>query len=68
MFPNGATAVLIDGQQVPELQHPWFLAYIDFLLSKGHDPTTFTFHLPGGNIAELFRTSDGSYNWKNHPR
>lgn len=62
MFPNGNTAVLRDGAQVPELQESWLLHLVKFLESKGVDPLDCKFTLPNSRIAKLFRI-EGGWNW-----
>jgi len=61
-FRNGNTAFL-DGAQVPELQRPWILLYVEFLVSKGVDPLGIVFRLPDGKNARVFKTSEG-FNWE----
>ena len=62
-FGNGNTAVLEDGKQVPHLQKSWLMLYVEFLESKGIDPTKVKYSLPIGKEAEVFKTPDG-YNWR----
>jgi len=61
-FPNGNTAVCKDCKQIPELQESWLLLYVNFLLTKGIDPTEVDFWLPTGK-AKVFKTPKG-YEWK----
>ncbi len=62
---NGEAAFLDeDSKQVPELQKPWLLLYVEFLESKGIDPTDVEFDMPGRlDRAEVFKTAEG-YNWR----
>lgn len=62
-FPNGNTAFLKNGKQVPELQKPWLSLYIDFIEKQGIDPVTVSFEFPNGTVATVFKTVEG-YNWK----
>ena len=62
-FGNGATAVFIDEEQVPELQQPWLIKFVEFLEEQGHDPMAFKYTLPNGSNAKLFRTESG-WNWE----
>ena len=62
-FGNGNTAFLTKTQQIPSLQKPWLLLYVEFLVSKGIDVLPIRFMLPGGTEAKLFKTEDG-YNWE----
>jgi hypothetical protein len=62
-FGNGATAVFIDEKQVPELQHPWLVKFVEFLEEQGQDPTTFEYTFPNGKNAKVFRTESG-WNWE----
>jgi hypothetical protein len=62
-FSNGGTAVFIDEEQVPELQQPWLVKFVDFLEEQGQDPTTFKYRLPNGNNAKVFRTESG-WSWE----
>jgi len=68
-FPNGNTAVMnSEGQQVGELQQPWLLLFAKFIEAnatealKG-DLEKIQWHLPSGQIAELFKVED-DYNWR----
>lgn len=62
-FKNGNTAAL-NGEQMTELQRPWILLYVEFLVSKGIDPTGIAFRLPDGKTtARVFNTSEG-FNWE----
>lgn len=64
LFPNGNTAATDSaGEQIPELQVSWLLTYVEFLISKGVDPTRIEFRLPGGFV-RLFKTDDGGWNWR----
>ncbi len=61
-FPNGNVAVTEDGKQIPEFQESWLILFVNFLESKGIDPTDAIYHL-GSEEVEVFKTSDG-YNWR----
>jgi len=63
LFQNGVTVFIQNGAQVAELQTPWIDLYFQFLESKGIDPTTVEFYLPGG-VFRAFKTSNGSWNWE----
>lgn len=59
-YPNGATAVTDEkGEQVPRLQTPWIKLFVEFLESRGEDPTSFEINLPDGKKARSFRTPAG---------
>lgn len=67
-FPNGVTAVFDSKDQVSELQEPWLLLFVEFLKSKGHDPTTFEYTLPNNMKARVIEiedpdTKEKRYNW-----
>ena len=64
-FPNGNTAVCEGENQVPELQVPWLLMFVEFLQSKGEDPEKLDITLPNGNKAKVFKV-EGGYNWDIH--
>ena len=61
-FPNGNTAVIEDNKQITELQKSWFLLFVDFLVSKGIDPTKVNYHSLSENV-EVFKIPD-EYNWR----
>ena len=61
-FPNGNTAVTENNRQITELQKSWFLLFVDFLVSKGIDPTKVNYHLLSRD-AEVFKIPNG-YNWR----
>lgn len=64
-FWNGNTAVFdSSGRQIPELQEPWLIKFVEFLESNGVDPLQCQFELPGGDAAQLIRTSTGGWNWE----
>jgi hypothetical protein len=63
-FKNGNTAVCQNGEQVPALQIPWILRFVEFLEANKIDPLTCEFNLPDGRIAEVFKTSEGNWNWR----
>ncbi len=63
-FGNGNTAVLVDGQQAPELQTPWIQLFAEFLESKGHNPREFSFRSQTGHKMQMFKTAEGSWNWR----
>jgi hypothetical protein len=58
-FSNGVTAVFIDEEQVPELQQPWLVTFVEFLEEQGQDPMTFEYTLPNGKDAKVLRTESG---------
>lgn len=63
-FPNGNTAVCDEhGQQVPQLQEPWILLYVQKLINEGADPLTLNILMPNGRSAKLFKIPDG-WNWR----
>lgn len=62
-YPNGNTAVCLDGKQVPEAQEPWILSIAKNLEKCGLDPTTAEVNLPTGERAHFFRTSAGQISW-----
>jgi hypothetical protein len=63
-FPNGNTAVCVDGQQVPKLQRSWLLMFVEFLKESGVDPLTAKFNLPDRSVVTMFETGEGNYNWR----
>ncbi|MBU2249822.1 MAG: hypothetical protein KKD77_23950 [Gammaproteobacteria bacterium] len=64
LFSGGNTVVTDEKEQIPELQESWLLLYVKFLESKGENPLEFTYHLPTMNNVEVFKTSEGDYNWR----
>ena len=63
LFPNGVTAVFDGNNQVPELQESWIRLYLNFLQSKGVDPTKCKFYLPTGMTAEVAENNEGGFSW-----
>ena len=63
-FPNGSSAVLKDGKQMPELQKSWIILFAEHLKSKGVDPTEVTFTTPLGYKVKVFKTPNNDYNWR----
>lgn len=64
LFPNGMTAVFDEnGQQVPELQQPWFRIYLEWLEEQNVELETATFTMPDGSQARPY-LEDGRYLWK----
>lgn len=64
-FGNGNTMVFDEeGLQIPELQQSWFTLFVKFLEEKGINPSELSYVLPTGQEAELFKTSEGNWNWK----
>ena len=74
-FPNGNTAVFDqDGEQIPELQNPWFRVAIEAIAEASHtvagkqggdgqiDWGKVEILLPDGRKAKIFET-DESWNW-----
>lgn len=67
-LPNGNTAVFENHEQVPELQRPWFLKFVEFLEENNVDVINSTFEFfdsenPGRwKKAKLIKIEDG-YNW-----
>ena len=62
-FPSGTTAAFRNGQQVPELQEPWFLLYVHLLAACGIDPCDVDFTMPDARQVKVFETEGGGYNW-----
>ena len=62
-FANGNTAVTDGQSQIPELQQPWLLKFVEFLQELGIDVKDIRFHLPTG-VATLFPLEDGRFNWQ----
>lgn len=62
MFPEGVSGFTKDGEQIPDLQVPWFRLYLEFLESKGINIFAVTFHLPDGSVARPFQI-DGKIFW-----
>ena len=58
-FPNGNTAVLIDGQQSGKHQESWISHSIKFLEENGIDIIGSKFKLPNGDTAQMFKTDNG---------
>ena len=63
-FPNGNTAAFKNGQQVPDLQEPWLLLYVQLLAAVEIDPTEVEFTMPDRSHARVFERDDGGYNWR----
>lgn len=66
-FPNGVTAAFRDGEQVADLQQPWFMLYIGMIAAYGIDPCTVEFTMPDGRQAQVFeipQDAGGGYNWR----
>ena len=63
LMRHGLTAYFRNGKQVDELQESWFKLYLEFLESKGVDPTQVEIELPSGQRAKPFRTEYG-WNWE----
>jgi len=63
-FPNGVTAAFRDGQQVAELQEPWFLLYVGMMTACGIDPCDVEFTMPDAARAKVFEKPDGGYGWE----
>ena len=64
LFPNGMTAVFDEnGQQVPELQQPWFRIYLEHLEEHDLDLEDVTFTMPDGSQAKPY-LADDQYLWK----
>lgn len=68
MFPEGVSGFTKDGEQIPDLQIPWFRLYLELLESKGINIFSVTFHLPDGSVARPFKI-DGKIFWntEKHP-
>ena len=64
VFDNLNIAACVDGEQVPELQESWIIAWAKKAESLGYDPTTFIIQCTSGFKWQLFKTSEGSYNWR----
>lgn len=63
-FQSGNTAATDEsGEQIPELQVPRLTLYIEFLVSKGVDPTTVEFRTSDGPI-RVFKNDDGGWTWR----
>jgi len=66
-FLNGNTAVFNDkGQQIHELQEPWFLLFVEFLKRHHHDPATVEFTMPDGLTKATYLPAHN--NWRLSPR
>jgi hypothetical protein len=63
-FGNGNTAALDTNGQFPPLQRPWLLFYAEWLATQGFDPEAVKFHTPNGGEVRVFKTSDGTFNWR----
>jgi len=64
-FDNGNSCVFNEkDQQVASLNKSWLLLYVEFLKSKGLNPTDFEFKMPNAKIAKIFKMEDGNYNWR----
>ena len=68
-FPNGNVACCDQyGQQIPELQAPFFLAWIEFMIAKGYNPEDLKeINLPSGRAKLITFTDDEGktqYNWQ----
>ena len=64
LFPNGNSAVLVNGKQMPELQKSWLILFIEHLEDKGIDPTKVIFALPSGQKVKVFKNPNNDYNWR----
>ncbi len=69
MFSNGQTAVHDeDGKQVPDLQEPWLMKYLEWLVLQPEMTyrrlEDLEINLPSGNRAIMVRTSQGEWNWR----
>jgi len=65
-FPNGITACCDqNGEQMGKLQEPWFLLYVNFLISMGYDPKEIIFTMPNQQKVKVMPLEDGKYNWTN---
>ena len=62
-YSNGNTTAFKDGAQVPELQIPWFLLYIQELVRQGVDPTEVEFVMPSGPTPNVINVSGDVYSW-----
>lgn len=61
---NGNTVAFSSGRdQMPDLQKSWLLMYVQFLESKGFDPTEHEFVLPSGRHAKIIRIENG-FTWQ----
>ena len=54
---------LVSGQEPSKLQKNWLLCFVDYMVSIGENPEDYTFELPNGQKATIFKT-DSSYNYK----
>jgi hypothetical protein len=65
IFHNGCVAVFDEkGEQVPELQEPWFLDLVKRIEKAGGDPTRVQFEMPNGRTARAFKiNTKGGFNW-----
>lgn len=62
-FRNGNSAVFGHGQQMPDLQVPWIVLFIQHLEEHGVNPETCEITMPDGSRAHPFRTENG-WNWR----
>ena len=66
-FPNGVTAAFQDGEQVNDLQEPWFMLYVGMIAAYGINPCNVEFTMPDGSHARVFEIPQehgGGYNWE----
>lgn len=64
-WENGMTMVFNNsGEQIPELQKPWFRIYLEWLESKGVEPSEIQFNLPDQNAYKAKKMADGYYVWE----
>ncbi len=64
LFANGNSAVLDEGgTQIPDLQSPWLLLFVEHLKKNGVDYHGVNFLLPDEIEAEIFPTKEG-LNWE----
>ena len=65
-FPNGNTAVFDDeGHQIPTLQEPWFLLFVEFLKQHYLDPAIVEFTMPDGSTKATYMPTYN--NWQLSP-
>ena len=61
---NGNTMVFdADGNQIPELQHPWFRAYINFLKAYNVDIEKIDYEMPGSALKATVTKEDKHWDW-----
>lgn len=64
-WENGMTMVFDgNGEQLPELQIPWFRIYLEWLESKGVEPSEIQFNLPDRHAYRAKKMADGYYVWE----